>query len=160
MKSNDPLMGSFSPYRIEQFHETSLVRIAHGTIAIWLNPFGMLDPKIGVNLLPKIGVGVDLMRSGGWFGDRFRCTAGRFFRSTVSVSALPFETNEFHMRLSFGVARSKFARNEEPSSRGASETASLQMPLRLQVNLEIAPSGVSATVKAVSTSFLTRPKVR
>ena len=33
------------------------------------------------------------------------------------------------------------------------------MPLRLQVNLEIAPSGVSATVKAVSTSFLIRPKV-
>jgi len=38
--------------------------------------------------------------------------------------------------------------------------ASLQMPLRLQVNLEIAPSGASATVKAVSTSFLIRPKVR
>jgi len=27
------------------------------------------------------------------------------------------------------------------------------MPLRFQVNLEIAPGGVSATVKAVSTSF-------
>jgi hypothetical protein len=34
------------------------------------------------------------------------------------------------------------------------------MPLGLQVNLEIALSGVSATVKAVSTSFLIRPKVR
>ena len=65
MKSNDPLLGSFSPYRMEQFHETRLVRIAHGTAAIWLNPFGMLDPKIVVNLLPKLGVGVDLMRSGG-----------------------------------------------------------------------------------------------
>ena len=31
---------------------------------------------------------------------------------------------------------------------------------RLQVNLEIALSGASATVKAVSTSFLIRPKVR
>jgi len=34
MKSNDPLVGSFSSYRIEQFHETRLVRIAHGTVAI------------------------------------------------------------------------------------------------------------------------------
>jgi hypothetical protein len=34
MKSNDPLVGSFSSYRIEQFHEARLVRIAHGTVAI------------------------------------------------------------------------------------------------------------------------------
>jgi hypothetical protein len=34
MKSNDPLVGSFSSYRIEQFHETRFVRIAHGTVAI------------------------------------------------------------------------------------------------------------------------------
>jgi hypothetical protein len=100
MKSNDPLVGSFSSYRIEQFHETRLVRIAHRTIAIWLNPFGMLDPEIVVNLLPKLGVGVDLMRSGRWLGDRFRCSAGRFVRSALSVSALPTETNEFHKRLS------------------------------------------------------------
>jgi hypothetical protein len=100
MKSNDPLVGSFSSYRIEQFHETRLVRIAHGTIAIWLNPLGMLDPKIVVNLLPKLGVGVDLMRSGRWLGDRFRCSAARFVRSALSVSALPSETNEFHKRLS------------------------------------------------------------
>ena len=100
MKSNDPLVRSFSPYRTEQFHETRLVRIAHGTVAIWLNPFGMLDPQIVVNLLPKLGVGVDLMRSAGWFGDGFRCSAGLFVRSAVSVSALPSETNEFHKRLS------------------------------------------------------------
>jgi len=99
MKSNDPLVGSFSSC-IEQFHETRLVRIAHRTIAIWLNPFGMLDPEIVVNLLPKLGVGVDLMRSGRWLGDRFRCSAGRFVRSALSVSALPSETNEFHKRLS------------------------------------------------------------
>ena len=65
MQTNDKLVGSFSPYRMEQFHETRLVRIAHGTVAIWLNPFGMLDPKILVNLLPKLCVGVGLMRSGG-----------------------------------------------------------------------------------------------
>ena len=100
MRSNDPLVGSFSSYRIEQFHETRLVRVAHGTIAIWLNPFGMLDPEIVVNLLPKLGVGVDLMRSGRWLDNRFRCSAGRFVRSALSVSALPTETNEFHKRLS------------------------------------------------------------
>ena len=100
MKSNDPLVGSFSSYRVEHFHETRLVRIAHGRIAVWLNPFGMLDPKIVVNLLPKLGVGVDLMRSRGWLGDRFRCSAGWFGRSAVPVTALPSETNEFHKRLS------------------------------------------------------------
>ena len=100
MKTNDPFVGSFSACRVEQFHETRLVRIAHGTVAIWLNPFRMLDPKIVVNLLPKLGVGVDSMRSGGWFGDRFRCSAGWFVRAAVSVSALPSETNEFHKRLS------------------------------------------------------------
>jgi hypothetical protein len=100
MKSNDPLVGSPSSNRIEQFHETRLVRIAHGTIAIWLNPFGMLDPEIVMNLLPKLGVGVDLMRFGRWLGDRFNCSAGRFVRSALSVSALPSETNEFHKRFS------------------------------------------------------------
>ena len=121
MKTNNPLVGSPSSNRIEQFHETRLVRITHGTVAIWLNPFGMLDPEIVVNLLPKLGVGVDLMRSERWLGDRFRCSAGRFVRSALSVSALPSETNEFHKRLSIGVDRSKFARNEEPPSRGAVE---------------------------------------
>jgi hypothetical protein len=100
MKSNDPLVGSPSSESIEQFHETRLVRITHRTVAIWLNPFGMLDPEIVVNLLPKLGVGVDLMRFGCWLGERFRCSAGRFVRSALSVSALPSETNEFHKRLS------------------------------------------------------------
>ena len=100
MKRNDPLVGFFLSYRIEQFHETRLVRIARRTIAIWLNPFGMLDPKIVVNLLPKLGVGVDLMRFGRWLGNRFKYSAGRFVRSALSVSALPTETNEFHKRLS------------------------------------------------------------
>ena len=100
MQTNDPLVGSFSPHRMEQLHETRLVRIAHGTVAIWLNPFGMLDPKIVVNLLPKLGVVVDWIRSGGWFGNRFRCSPGWFVRSAVSVRALPSETNEFHKRLS------------------------------------------------------------
>ena len=29
---------------VEQFHEARLVRITHGGFAIWLDPFGMLDP--------------------------------------------------------------------------------------------------------------------
>lgn len=33
MKSNDPLVRSFSSYRIERFHETRLVRIAQTTAA-------------------------------------------------------------------------------------------------------------------------------
>ena len=57
----------------------------------------MLDPQIVVNLLPKLGVGVDLARPGYWLG----------------------EINEFHKRPSFEVNCSKSARNEESSSRGA-----------------------------------------
>ena len=49
---------------IEQFYETRLVRITHRAFAIWLDPFGMLDPQIVVNLLPKLAVGVDLVRHG------------------------------------------------------------------------------------------------
>jgi hypothetical protein len=100
MKSNDPLVGSPSSKSTEQFHKTRLVQITHRTVAIWLNPFGMLDPEIVMNLLPKLRVGVDLMRSGRWLGERFRGGAGRFVRSALSVSALLSETNEFHKRLS------------------------------------------------------------
>jgi len=51
---------------VEQFHEARLVRITHGGFAIWLDPFGMLDPQVAVNLLPKLGVGVDLLRHRNW----------------------------------------------------------------------------------------------
>ena len=78
IKSNDPLVGSRSSGSIEQFYETRLVQITHGTVAIWLNPFGMLHPEIVVNLLPKLGVGVDLVRRGHWLGERFRYDAWRF----------------------------------------------------------------------------------
>jgi hypothetical protein len=37
-----------------------------GGVAIWLDPFGMLNPQIVVNLLPELGVGVDLVRHGNW----------------------------------------------------------------------------------------------
>jgi len=38
--------------RVEDFRETRFVKIAHGGFTIWLDPFGMLDPQIVVNLFP------------------------------------------------------------------------------------------------------------
>ena len=57
-----------SPWRqgVEQFREARLVRITDGGFAICLDPFGMLNPQVVVNLLPKLGVGVDLGRHGNW----------------------------------------------------------------------------------------------
>src|SRR6266567_2349702 len=49
--------------------------------------------------------------------------------------------------LSFGVDCSKSARNEEPSSRGALNSGLALVDSGLQLNLEIALSGVSAKVK-------------
>ena len=62
MNISDRLVGSRSRECVEQFDETRLVRITRGGFAIWLNPFGMLDPQVVVNLLPEFGVGVDLVR--------------------------------------------------------------------------------------------------
>jgi hypothetical protein len=78
MRINNRLSGFSSPQTIEQFHQARLVRITHRRFATRLDPFGMLHPEIVVNLLPELGVGVDLMTSGRWLGDRFRCSAGRF----------------------------------------------------------------------------------
>ena len=78
MSSSDRLVGSRSRQSAEQFQEARLVRITHRGFAIWLDPFGMLAPQIVVNLLPELGVSVDLVRHGTWLGERFRCGAGRF----------------------------------------------------------------------------------
>jgi hypothetical protein len=56
---------------------SSSIRITQGAFAIWLDPFGMLDPQVVVNLVPKLGVGVDLVMHGHWLGKRFTCGAGR-----------------------------------------------------------------------------------
>ena len=64
MRRNDRLVGSPSRQSVEHFREARLVRIARGTFAIGLDPFGMLDPQIVVNLLVEFGLGVDLMRHG------------------------------------------------------------------------------------------------
>ena len=44
MRINNGLVGFSSRQTSEQFHEARLVRITHGRFAIWLDPFGMLDP--------------------------------------------------------------------------------------------------------------------
>ena len=68
MNSSDRLVGPPLGEGVEQFHEARLVRITHGGLAIWLNPFGMLSPQVVVNLLPELGVGVDLVRHSHWLG--------------------------------------------------------------------------------------------
>ena len=66
MKRNDRSVGSRSFQRVEHFREARLVRITHGGFAIGLNPFGMLDPQIVVNLVLELGVRVDSRRHGNW----------------------------------------------------------------------------------------------
>ena len=78
MDSSERFVGSASRRSVEQFHKARFVRIAQGTFAVWLDPFGMLDPQIVVNLLPKLDVGVDLVRHSHWLGESFNCGAGRF----------------------------------------------------------------------------------
>ncbi len=77
MRINNRLGGFSSRQSVEQFHEARLVRITHRRFAIWLDPFGVLDPEVVVNLLPKLDVTMDLMRRGHWFGERFRHGARR-----------------------------------------------------------------------------------
>jgi hypothetical protein len=78
MSSNGRLVGSPSRRNAEQFPEARLVRITRGGAAIGVNPVGMLDPQIVVNLLLELGVGVDLVIHGNWLGERFKCGARWF----------------------------------------------------------------------------------
>ena len=71
MRINNRLAGSSSLQTVEQFHQARLVRITHRGFAIWLDPFGVLNPEVVVNLLPKLDVSIDLMRHGHWLGERF-----------------------------------------------------------------------------------------
>ena len=77
MNISDSFVGSRSPKTVELFHQARLVRITHGTVAIWLDPFGMLYPEVVVNLLPEFGVGVDSVRRGHWFTEGFNHGARR-----------------------------------------------------------------------------------
>ena len=95
-------VSGFSPCQtIEQFHKARLVRITHGRFAIRLDPFGVLNPKVVVNLLPELHVSVDWMRRDDrGTGERFMGRPGWFVYLALFVSALHSETNEFHKRLS------------------------------------------------------------
>ena len=66
MSSSDRSVGIRSHRSAEQLREARLVRIARGTFAIGLDPFGMLDPQIVVNLFLELGVCVDLVKHGNW----------------------------------------------------------------------------------------------
>ena len=78
MNISGSFVGSRSPKTVDLFYQARLGQITHGTFAIWLDPFGMLDPKVLANLLPELGVGVDLVRHANWLGERFKCGgAGR-----------------------------------------------------------------------------------
>jgi hypothetical protein len=66
---SDRLVRSASRQTAEQSREARLVRIAHGILAIGVDPFRMLDPQIVVNLLLEFSVGVDLVTHGNWLGD-------------------------------------------------------------------------------------------
>jgi hypothetical protein len=78
MNGSSRLVGSGWRECIEQFHEARLVGITHGAFAIWLDPFGVLNPQVVVDLLPKLGVTVDLVRRGHWLGERFKYGPSRF----------------------------------------------------------------------------------
>jgi hypothetical protein len=71
-------VGSSSRQSAEHFRETRFVRITHGGFAIRLDPFGMLNPKIVVNLLLEFGVGVDLMRHGNWPRSKIQVRRGSY----------------------------------------------------------------------------------
>ena len=66
----------------EHFGEARLVRIAPGAFAIGLDPFGMLNPQIIVNLQLELGVSVDLVIHGYCLCERFKCGAGPFRQRT------------------------------------------------------------------------------
>jgi hypothetical protein len=70
MNSSDRPVGFPSRQSIELFHE------AHGGFAILLDPFGMLDPQVVLNLLPQLRVGVDLVRHCHWLGEGFKSRYG------------------------------------------------------------------------------------
>jgi hypothetical protein len=74
---------------INQFHEAGVVRITNGGLAIRLHPFGMLEPQVVVNLLPKLGIGVDFVRHGYMKDSRMprECSASASVEWSTSVGA-------------------------------------------------------------------------
>ena len=71
----ESFVGSRPLKRIEQFGQTRLIRITYGAFPICLDPFGMLDPQVVMNLSPEFAVSVDLVKHSIKPGDRFMCGA-------------------------------------------------------------------------------------
>ena len=46
----------------EQFQEARLVKFTHWGLATWLNPLGMLEPQVVVNLFAELGISTNLVR--------------------------------------------------------------------------------------------------
>jgi hypothetical protein len=61
IRKSDIFVGFRWHRRGEQFHQTRFIGIAHRRLAILLDPLGMLDPQVVVNLLQQVRVGVDFM---------------------------------------------------------------------------------------------------
>ena len=78
MRRNDRSVGAPSRQSVEHFRETRFVRITHGGFAIRLDPFGMLDSKIVVNLLLEFGVRVDLVIHGYWPRSKIQARRERY----------------------------------------------------------------------------------
>jgi hypothetical protein len=78
MNINDRLVASRLRECSEQFREARVIRITHGAFAICLDPFGVLNPEVVVDLVPKLGVTTDSVRRGNWLGERFKLGAGPF----------------------------------------------------------------------------------
>ena len=63
----------------------------------------LIDPQVLVNLLPELGVGVDLVSHDHWHGETFKCGVGRLVEFMLSVSGFCSETNEFHKPVPIGL---------------------------------------------------------
>ena len=85
MRTSDRLVGSRLRQCIEQFDETRLVRVTSGGFAIWLDPFGMLDPQIVVNLSPELAVSMDLVRHGNLLGEGSSVARNRSYRGLGGI---------------------------------------------------------------------------
>ena len=61
IRKSDIIVGFHWHRGKEQFRQTRFIRITHWRLAILLDPLGMLDPQVIVNLLKQASVGVDLV---------------------------------------------------------------------------------------------------
>src|SRR4029434_4930920 len=61
IRKSDIIVGFHWHRGKEQFSQTRFIRIKQWILAILLDPVGMLDPQVVVNLLQQVRVGADLL---------------------------------------------------------------------------------------------------